>query len=303
MDRGFVHRFLDAFTGFLLVAAHVAFVSSFLPLIAMVIPSAFLPVGSLSVPLIGFLYLYFWSMEIASVAPPYGPPLGLVLTALALAAAFKALVYGAAKRNKVLGVSAAWVLLAYTVVILLLHIWSYLSSPAHMIEVSWLLRYIASALLATIPADLTGLSYVKFRDAVKGEESPKWVPALVALWTALLVVFLVELLPQAAAQACYEPHHGWRVSLSLYIGAPVQAAIWFAAALPRLIRGRPGALLSTAVALVMLGSPSFCSMYPQPQLLKPAAPHVAVVIALATLQVLYAALYVWLRVLRRPQAK
>jgi len=300
MDKELAHRFLDAFTGFLLVAALVAFVFSFFPLIAMVIPSAFLPVGPLSIPLVGFLYLYFRSMEIASVAPPYGPPLGLVLTILALAAAFKALVYRAVRWNKVLRVSATWILLAYTVLILFISIWGYLSPPTPKIWVYDLLRYAASALLVTLPADLAWLSYVKFRDAVKGGESPKWVPALVTLWTALLTVFLVELLPLAAFYACYEPHHGWRVSLSLYIGAPVQAAIWFAAALPRLIRERPGALLSTAVALVMLGSPSFCSMYPRPQLLKPAAAHVAVVIALATLQVLYAALYVWLRVLRRP---
>jgi len=65
MDRGLAHRFLDAFTGFLLVAANVAFVSSFFPLIPTVIPSAFLPVGPLSIPLVGFLYLYFWSMEIS----------------------------------------------------------------------------------------------------------------------------------------------------------------------------------------------------------------------------------------------
>jgi len=303
MNKGLAHWFLDAFTGFLLVAAHVAFVSSFFPLMPMVIPSAFLPVGPLSVPLVGFLYLYFWSMEIASVAPPYGPPLGLVLTILALAAAFKALVYRAVRRNKVLKVSAAWVLLAYTAVILLLHIWGYLSSPAPKIWVYDLLRYAASALLVTIPADLAGLSYVKFRDAVEGGESPRWVPALVALWTTLLVVFLVELLPQAAAQACYESHHGWRVSLLLYIAAPVHAATWLAAALPQLIRERPRALLSAIVALVMLGSPSFCSMYPQPQLLKPAAPHVAIVITLVALQALYAALYAWLRVLRRPQAE
>jgi len=297
MDKGLAHQFIEVFTGFLLVAAHVAFVSSFLPLMPMVIPSAFLPVGPLSVPLIGFLYLYFWSMEIASVAPPYGPPLGLVLIILVLAAAFKALVYRAVRRNKVLGVSAAWVLLAYTAVILLLHIWGYLSPPAPRTEVSGLLRYIASALLVTLPADLAGLSYVKFRDAVNGGESPKWVPALAALWTALLVVFLAELLQQTVAQACYEPHtrSEWSASLLLYITAWVHVFTWFVAMLLQLIRGHPGALLSILVIMFLAYSFYFCDM--------PAAVHVAIVIALAALQALYAALYTWLRVLRKPQAE
>jgi len=297
MDKGLAHRFLDAFTDFLLVAALVAFVSSFFPLIPTVIPSAFLPVGSLSVPLIGFLYLYFRSMVIASVTPSYGPLLGLVLTILVLAAAFKAFVYRAVRGNKVLRVSAAWVLLAHIVLILFIFIWGYLSPPAPKIWVYNLLRYAASVLLVTLPADLAGLSYMKFRDAVKGGESPKWVLALAALWTALLVVFLTELLPLAAFYACYEPHtrSEWSASLLLYITAWAHVFTWFVAMLLQLIRGHPGALLSILVIMFLTYSFYFCDM--------PAAAHVTIVITLVALQTLYAALYTWLRVLRKTQAE
>jgi len=189
---GFTERFLKSLTKIFLglhwIAAFYAVIESMLPIFDLpiyyvagflFIPLFFAPVGPLSLTLFDLLGLmiipfYFLATLRARLLIALGVAAGIVI--------LKFFAYSAVRKNKVLGVSATWILTAYTVIILLtmtsvlLAFLSYFPSPETMPVI---------ALVFTVPMDLVVFSYVKFRDAVRGVESEKWIPALATLWTAI----------------------------------------------------------------------------------------------------------------------
>jgi len=184
----FLKSLTDLFLGLHWIAAFYAVIESMLPIFALpiyyvagflFIPLFFAPAGPLSLTLFDLLGLMIPFYFLAIL----GAHFFIALEVAAGIVILKFFIYSAIRRNRVLGVPAARILIAYTVIILLtmtsvlLAFLSYFPSPEIMPVI---------ALVYTVPMDLVVFSYVKLRDAVSGVESEKWIPALVALWTAML---------------------------------------------------------------------------------------------------------------------
>jgi len=159
------------------------------------IPVLLAPVGPLSLASYGLLpiiLLFFLS--------PWNPEYVLLYRVSVIVAliALKVLIYLAVRRNRVYGVSAVLLLLAYFSLLLLIEAVVLLALPG-LIPGPVLEKLVLSlsiALACTAPMDLVVFSYVKFRDAVKGIEPRKWIPILVALWTAMpwLVIAIIVII-------------------------------------------------------------------------------------------------------------
>jgi len=192
---GFTGKLLKSLTRFFLVLhwialLYAALASGFAAGLAgayavgpLFIPVLLAPIGPLSLVSYGLLpiLLLFSSYRLS------------VIVALI---ALKALIYLAVRRNRVHGVSAALLLLAYFSLLLLIEAVVLIALPGLIPEpvLEKLMLSLSIALACTAPMDLAVFSYVKFRDAVKGVEPRKWIPTLVALWTAIpLSVFTVAI--------------------------------------------------------------------------------------------------------------
>jgi len=175
---GFTDKFLKSLTDLFLGLHRIAIFYAILapglivPVVAAFIlgplyaPAFFVPVGPLSI-------------VVNAVIPFFGvSPLPAVPAYIAL----KVLVYLAIRRNKLLGVSAVWPPMIYFSILLLITLSGLLVEPT----LELLLTDLVIALRVSTPLDLVTFSYVKFRDAVHGAEHRLWIPALAALWTAVL---------------------------------------------------------------------------------------------------------------------
>jgi len=201
---GFTGKFLDFFTDLFIKLHWVAILYAVLAsgiaagigayfIGPLFIPILLAPIGPLSLVSYGLLpiILLFFSS-------PWNPEYALLyrVSVIVVFAALKALIYLVVRRNRVHGVSAALLLLAYFSLFLLVEAVVLLALPGLIPEPvpEKLVLGLLIALLLSFPMDLVIFSYVKFRDAVKGVEPRKWIPILVALWTAIpLSVFTVAI--------------------------------------------------------------------------------------------------------------
>jgi len=147
------------------------------------VPAFLIPVGPLSI-------------VVNAIIPFFGvSPLPAIPAYIAL----KVLVYLAIRRNRMLGASAVLVPLIYFLLLLIVAAATLLSLPGLIPGLSALDRFLTGLVIAlrgSTPMDLTTLSYVKFRDAVRGAESKLWIPALVALWVSMLWLLSAMGIPQ-----------------------------------------------------------------------------------------------------------
>jgi len=201
---GFTVKLLKSLTRFFLVLHWVALLYAVLAsgiaagigayfIGPLFIPVLLAPVGPLSLvsygllPILLLFFLFPWNPEYALLYR---------VSVIVVFAALKALIYLAVRRNRVHGVSAALLLLAYFSLFLLVEAIVLLALPGLIPGPvpEKLTLSLSIALLYSFPMDLVVFSYVKFRDAVKGVEPRKWIPILVALWTAIpLSVFTVAI--------------------------------------------------------------------------------------------------------------
>jgi len=195
---GFAERFLKSLTDLFLGLHWIAvFYAVMEPMILiygfwvyyvvgfLLIPLFFAPAGPLSLTLFD---LYGLMAPAYLVAPE--AHLLLVLGVAVGIVILKFFIYSAVRRNRVLGVSAARLLFAYTAAVLLILISIMLGLllpylPYSLRTLSGMIRLLTTFLVYTVPMDLTIFSYVKFRDAVRGAEPRLWIPVLAALWTAV----------------------------------------------------------------------------------------------------------------------
>jgi len=203
---GFTGKFLDFFTDLFIKLHWVAVLYAVLasgiaagigayfigPFFILVVLAPVGPLSLVSYGLLPILLLFFSS--------PWYPEYALLyrLSVIVVFAALKALIYLAVRRNRVHGVSAALLLLAYFSLLLLVEAVVLLALPGLIPEPvpEKLVLGLSIALLLSFPMDLVVFSYVKFRDAVKGVEPRKWIPILVALWTAMpwLVIAIIVII-------------------------------------------------------------------------------------------------------------
>jgi len=201
---GFTGKFLDFFTDLFIKLHWVAVLYAVLasgiaagigayfigPFFILVVLAPVGPLSLVSYGLLPILLLFFSS--------PWNPEYALLYQVSVIVAliALKTLIYLAVRRNRVHGVSAALLLLAYFSLLLLIEAVVLIALPGLIPEPvpEKLTLGLSIALLLSFPMDLVIFSYVKFRDAVKGVEPRKWIPILVALWTAIpLSVFTVAI--------------------------------------------------------------------------------------------------------------
>jgi len=186
-----VDRFLDLFTKLFLVLHWIAVPFAVIaplfiyPVIALELmriafvplaPTLFVPLGPLSLAMHDVVatlssFLVFGALSVSALT--------LGVAALIIV---KSSVYLAVRRNRALGVSAVWPPMTYFLILSLIALPGLLVEPT----LEALLKGLSFALISSTPLDLVIFSYVKFRDAVRGAEPERWIPALVALWTAAL---------------------------------------------------------------------------------------------------------------------
>jgi len=150
----------------------------------LLIPLFFAPVGPLSLnmfDLYGLMAPLYFATE-AHLFLVLGVAVGIII--------LKFFIYSAIKKNRVLNFSATWILIAYTAAVLLILVSVIMIAlqpylPHSSRTLSGMLRLLTTFIVFTVPMDLVIFSYVKFRGAVRGAESEKWIPALAALWTAI----------------------------------------------------------------------------------------------------------------------
>jgi len=149
----------------------------------------FAPVGPLSLEVFDLAVAFINScLSISSLTDPPAYLL-LVLGVVVGIVILKSFIYLAIRRNIMFGVSATWILAACSAAVSLTLFSEILAiSPSlHLWLSLWgMLKVLTIILVFTVPMDLVVFSYVKFRDAVRGVESEKWLPVLAALWTAML---------------------------------------------------------------------------------------------------------------------
>jgi len=198
----------------------------------LLIPLFFVPVGPLSLDIFD-LYGLMAPLYFATEAHPL-----LVLGAIVGVVLLKFFTYLAVRKNRVLGAPAAWILSAYTAAVLLIMV-SVFSLYSWLTQVG-IPRMLLGILLYTVPMDLVVFSYVKFRDAASGTESEKWIPALVALWTAIPSFTFVTII-----ELHWLPETFWRSAFAViltFMRIAIAAVQSLYVALYAYIRGRGVAL-------------------------------------------------------------
>jgi len=194
---GFTERFLKSLTKIFLglhwIAAFYAVMEPVLLIYGfwiyyimgfLLIPLFFAPAGPLSLilfDLYGFMIPAYLAVSEVHLLLVLGVAVGIII--------LKFFIYSAIKENRVLDVSAARILIAYTAAVLLIMasimlglLLPYL--PHSLRTLSGMIRLLITFLVYTVPMDLVTFSYVKFRDAVRGAEPRLWIPVLATLWTA-----------------------------------------------------------------------------------------------------------------------
>jgi len=199
---GFTDKFLRSLTKFFLILHRIAipcavvtpilmwlYPINYVVFLLIIFLLLFAPVGPLSLEVFDLAIEFINScLSISSLTDPPACPL-LVLGVVIGIFILKSFIYLAIRRNRMLDVSATWILAACTLAVSLTLFSAILaiSPPLHLWLSLWgMLKVLTIILVFTVPMDLVTFSYVKFRDAVRGVESEKWIPALVALWTAML---------------------------------------------------------------------------------------------------------------------
>ncbi|WFO75187.1 hypothetical protein J4526_08975 [Desulfurococcaceae archaeon MEX13E-LK6-19] len=94
----------------------------------------------------------------------------------------KALIYLSLRNSKLLGYSTAKVLIAASSVVISIFIITTIYC-CYTTSFRTIINHLLFGIAITLHLDLSTFSYVKFRDSVRGDASPAWIPVLVSLWT------------------------------------------------------------------------------------------------------------------------